>query len=87
LLDKEERAMIATVTTTTVLTIVSAAVTVTTLGLLAVLTLIALLITQELAGAAENRRPQYLARSLNVAILPLSVAFAAIVAAKVVEIL
>lgn len=79
--------MISTVTTTTVSTIVSTAVMAATLGLLAVLTLIALLVTKELASASENRRLQYLARALNVAILPLLVAFAAIVAVKVVEIL
>ena len=79
--------MISTVTTTTVSTIVSTVIIAGTLGLLAVLTLIGLLVTKELASAGESRRLQYLARALNVAILPLLVTFAAIVTVKVVEIL
>jgi len=57
------------------------------LGLVAVITLIALLGVRELAAASDNGSHRLLARSLDIGIVPLIIAFAMIVAVKIVEIL
>jgi len=54
---------------------------------MAVLTLIAFLVVKELAGADSRPRLRALGRALNVGIIPLLLVFAAIAAAKVVEVL
>ena len=79
--------MISTVTTTTVSTITTAVGIAASLGLMAVLTLIAFLVVKELTGADTRPRLRALGRALNVGIIPLLLVFAAIAAAKVVEVL
>jgi hypothetical protein len=73
--------MISTVTTTTVTTILS----VGSIALAGILVLLVLLIQKELASASESRFAHALSRVVTVAIVPLLLAFVAIVAAKVVE--
>jgi hypothetical protein len=73
--------MISTVTTTTVTTILS----VGSIALAGILVLLTLLVQKELASASESRFAQSLSRVVTVAIVPLLLAFVAIVAAKVVE--
>lgn len=75
--------MISTVTTSTVVTVAAFA----SLGLIAVVVLLSLLIQKELVTSASSRRAQALNRVLNVAIVPLFMAFALIVAVKVAEVL
>jgi hypothetical protein len=79
--------MISTVTTTTVSTVVLATGLGASLGLMAVLVLIGFLVTKELAGAGDHPRLQRLSRQLTVVIVPLLIVFAAIVVARVVQIL
>ena len=85
--------MISTVTTTTASTVTTATSLVAGFGLIATTTLITLLITKELAGAAsENSSAQELissgalVRVLNVGI-PLSMVFIAIVLVTVLSVL
>jgi hypothetical protein len=73
--------MISTVTTTTVTTILG----VGSLALAGILVLLTLLVQKELASASESRFAQTLNRVVTVAIVPLLLAFVAIVAYKVVE--
>ena len=82
--------MISTVTTTTVTSIT----TVTTmigfgviLGLVAVVTLAAFLCVREIARASKGGSGSFLARALDVSIVPLVIAFGVIVAMKVAEVL
>ncbi len=77
--------MISTVTTSTVSTITSAAGVAASLGLIAVLALVGMLVVREMTAGHERPRMQALARALNVAIVPLLIAFAVIVAARVVQ--
>lgn len=86
--------MISTVTTTTASTVTTATSLVAGFGLIATITLITLLITKELAGAAsENSSAQELilsgalVRVLNVGIIPLSMVFIAIVLVTVLSVL
>ena len=83
--------MITTVVTTSTVTTVT---TVTTMigfgmvvGLVAVITLIALLGVRELAGVGHGSTPRLLAKSLDIGIVPLTIAFAMIVVIEVVRIL
>ena len=76
--------MISTVTTTTVTTITSIA-TAGSLAVVGILMLLALLVQKELASASESRYARVLSRVLNVAIVPLLMGFAYIVAVKVIE--
>ena len=78
--------MISTVTTTTVTTIVSIA-SGGALAVVGILLLLAFLVQKELASSSESRFAVALSRVSNVAIVPLLVAFAFIVAVKVVEVL
>ncbi|MBV9279624.1 MAG: hypothetical protein JOZ41_06045 [Chloroflexi bacterium] len=55
------------------------------LGALASVILIALLVVKEIAGAAPGERAVRWSRTLNVGIVPLLIAFAVIVAAKVAQ--
>lgn len=79
--------MVLSITTTTVSTVTSTAVFATSLGLIAVLALISFLVARELASVTDAPRLQRFGRGLNVAIIPLLMAFTVIVAAKVVEVL
>ena len=76
--------MISTVTTTTVTTITSIA-TAGSLAVVGVLMLLALLAQKELASASDSRYARTLSRIVNVAIVPLLLGFAYIVAVKVIE--
>jgi len=73
--------MISTVTTTTVTTILTAG----TMAVIGILVLLTLLVQKELASASEGRFAVVLRRVVTVAIVPLLVAFAFIVASKVYE--
>ena len=79
--------MISTVTTSTVTTITTMIGFGMALGLVAVIVLIAFLVVRELATASESGRHRLLAKSLEIGIVPLIIAFVMIVAMKVVEIL
>ena len=79
--------MISTVTTSTVTTVTTMIGVGLGLGLVAVIALVAFLCTKELASTCENGSRRFLARSLDVAIVPLVIAFVMIVVMKVVEIL
>ncbi len=76
--------MISTVTTTTVTTIASIA-TAGSLAVVGILMLLALLVQKELASASDSRFALALRRIVNVAIVPLLLGFAFIVAVKVIE--
>ena len=73
--------MISTVTTTSVATITSIA----TAGSLAVVGILMLLVQKDLASAPDSRYARALSRIVNVAIVPLLLGFAYIVAVKVIE--
>lgn len=80
--------MISTVTTTTVSTVATAAAAVIAgLSLLAVLTLLGVLISKEVVSASEEPRLRALSRALNVAIVPLLLAFVLIAAVQVHNVL
>ena len=70
--------------TTTVVTILAWAEPLA-LGFIATLTLIAFLVTKELAGASEKAGLRFLTRALNVAIFPLLIAFAVTVGVRALE--
>jgi hypothetical protein len=57
------------------------------LGLVAVITLAIFLCARELATASKGASPRFLARSLDVGIVPLIIAFVMIVAMKAMELL
>ena len=77
--------MISTVTTvTTVTTMLGFGMA---LGLVAVIALIVFLGVRELATASEGGRQRLLAKSLEIGIVPLIIAFVMIVAMEIVEIL
>ena len=78
--------MVSTVTSTTVTTVTLLGLT-ALLGMAAVLMLTGYLIARELLDASGGHRLRTLARRLNVAVIPLMVVFAAIVATKVAEVL
>ena len=82
--------MISTIITTTTSTISSVTALVSfgaTIGIVAVVTLAGFLCTKELITAGRGSTQRILARSLDVAIVPLVIAFIFIVAVKVVDIL
>ena len=82
--------MISTVTTSTVTTVTTVTTMIgfgMTLGMVAVIALATFLCARELAAASEGGTSRFLAGSLNIAIVPLVIAFAMIVAMKVVEVL
>ncbi len=76
--------MISTVTTSTVTTMTGFGMA---LGLVAVITLIAFLGVRELATASRGGTQRLLAKSLDIGIVPLIIAFAMIIAMEMVEIL
>jgi hypothetical protein len=80
--------MISTVTSTTVSTITSSITTgalAASLALVSVVILFVLLVQKELVTAADTPRFRALGRTLNVAIVPLLMAFAMIVVTRVAE--
>jgi hypothetical protein len=78
--------MISTVTTTTVTTVTTATVTVLAgLAFFAVLTLLGVLITKEVASVGQEPRLRSLSRGLNVAMVPLLIAFVVIAAIQVLQ--
>ena len=81
--------MISSVTTTvvSVVSTVSSVYLITSLGLAAVLTLIASLVTKELATAGGGARFKMLGRNLDIPIFALFFVFAFIVFMKVFEVL
>jgi len=78
--------MVSTVTTSTVTAVTTIGFGVA-IGLAAVITLLAFLFIRELATASKGTNRQFLARSLDVGIIPLLFAFAVIVVMKIVEVL
>ncbi len=80
--------MLTTITTTTTTTITTVATVsqAAVFGAIGVVVLIMLLIAKELLSASENEKALLLGRITNVAINPLLVAFLAIVAVKVLEV-
>ena len=76
--------MVSTITSTTVTTVTLLGLT-GLLGLAAILMLIGYLVARELLDAAGSHGLRSLARRLNVAVVPLVVVFAALVAAKVAD--
>ena len=78
--------MISTVTTSTVSTVTTVALA-ASLGLLAVVALLILLIQKEIASESGGSRLQAYAKILNVAVVPLLLAFVFIAFVKVSEVL
>ena len=78
--------MISTVTTSTVSTITTAAVS-GSVALVAIILFFALLVQKEITTTAAGSRMKSLSQALNVAIIPLLIAFVAIVATTVVGII
>ena len=76
--------MISTVTTSTVTTVTTAAIA-GSVALIGLLVLFVLLIQKEVTTVSTDKRFQMLRRALNVGIIPLLIAFIAIVATKVAE--
>jgi len=80
--------MISTVTTTTVSTITSTTVVfAASLGLIGIITLLSLLIQKEMVTSLTGPRAKALGRVLNIAIVPLLMAFFLIVVVRVGEVL
>lgn len=75
--------MVSTVTVTTISTMSL----VNTLSILGVILLITLLISKELLAASNGSGKKFIARTLNIGIIPLLISFTVIVGLKVVEIL
>ena len=78
--------MISTVIVTTVTTVAASGLSIG-LGIAAVSVLIAFLVTKELAGATHSTSLQLTSRFLSVGVIPMVMAFAVIVALKIVEVL
>jgi hypothetical protein len=78
--------MASTITVTTFSTIAATGPD-TSFGIFCTIFLFVLLILQELLNAAGGTRKQYIARSLNLGIIPLLLSFLAILVLKVVEIM
>jgi hypothetical protein len=74
--------MVSTVTTTTVTTIAALA-TASSLAVFGIVLLLLFLVQKELASATENRFALALGRVVNIAIVPLLLAFVFVVAFKV----
>ena len=82
--------MISTVTTSTISTITSVTTTIgfgVIIGMVAVVTLLVFLCTSELAAFSQDSKYRVLAKSLDIVIAPLFIAFTLIAAMKIVEIL
>jgi len=81
--------MVSTVTTSTVSTVTTVAALglMGTLGIVVSIVLVSFLATKELASSSEGPRHRLIARSLDIGIIPLIMAFAVIVVMKIAEIL
>lgn len=82
--------MVSTVTTTTVSTVTTTVTTVTfaaSLALASVLTLFVLLVQKELTLSAETPRLKALGRALDVAVVPLLMAFGMIAIVRIAQVL
>ena len=77
--------MVTTVTTTTTSAITT--LTAASLALIALLTLLALLFQKEVASGLKGRYARRLSRALNIAIVPLIIAFASTVVVRIVAVL
>ncbi len=78
--------MVSTVTTSTVMTVTTVAVA-SSLALIVVMTMFTLLVQKEIALTARERWMRALDRALNVGIIPLLIAFLALVAMRIAEII
>jgi hypothetical protein len=78
--------LISTVTTTTVST-VTTVTSAASLALVSVAVLLVLLLQKEVATSADSPRLRALGRTLNVAIVPLLLTFAAILLARIAQVL
>lgn len=78
--------MVSTVTSSTVMTVTTVAVA-SSLALIVVMTMFTLLVQKEVAVTARERWMRALDRALNVGIIPLLIAFLALVAMRIAEIL
>ena len=79
--------MITTVTTVTTVTTIAALGITAAISIAAVTTLIAFLTTRELASTGDSPFPLRIAKFASVGILPLIIAFVAIVTIKIAEVL
>ncbi len=79
--------MIATVTTSTIAAVTTMGSLGVIMGVVAVVALLVFLCVRELAGAGQDGKRKFLARSLEVGIVPLFIAFVMIMAVKLVAIL
>ncbi len=77
--------MVTTVTTVTTVTAIAALGLTTAVSVAAVIALVGFLATRELASAGHSRFSLRLVRFASVGILPLIMAFAAIVAVRIAE--
>jgi hypothetical protein len=78
--------MISTVTTSTVSTVTTAALA-GSVALIGILVLLVLLVQKELSSAAVGTRFEALSKHLNIGIVPLMIAFAMVVVARIAEVL
>jgi hypothetical protein len=78
--------MISTVTTATVSTVTTAAIA-GSVALIGIIVLFGLLLQKEVTTASPGDRMKKLGKSLNIAIIPLLIAFILIVISKVTEVL
>jgi len=77
--------MITTVTTVTTVTTIAALGLTTIIGIAATLTLMVFLATRELASTGHSRFALRIAKFASVGILPLVMAFAAVVAVEIIK--
>ncbi len=75
--------MITTITTVTTVTTIAVAGLTAAISIAAVVSLVAFLTTKELAGTGHFRSSLRIAKFVNIGILPLAIAFAVIVAVKI----
>jgi len=78
--------MISTVTTSTVSTVTTAALA-GSVALIGILVLLVLLVQKELSGSTNGKRYKALSKALNIGIVPLLIAFLAVVVTRIVDIL
>ena len=79
--------MISTVTTSTITSVTAMIGFGTVVGVTAVIALLTFLCTRELAAASTDSKHRFLAKSIDVAIIPLLIAFVVIVAMRMTELL
>lgn len=78
--------MISTVTTSTVSTVTTAALA-GSVALVGILLLLVLLVQKEFSSSAAGTRYRTLSKALNIAIVPLTIAFVLVLIASVIKIL